>query len=470
MTEPDVFVFLPVYRSGGLLPEAVRSLREQTYRDFRVLVSVEGGDDASLAECRELMRDDARFEIVAQPERLGWPGNFNWLVEQCDLPFLVYWQQDDMASATYLETLHGALLNDSSLSVAYSEVQWFGARSERDRMPSISGPPLARVLEQFEGISYVPLRGMIRAAMMPPAPAIRPSRNRSAQQEFIFLARLAEAGGMLEVDPERALYFKRAHAQAETVRMADQPPHRRLGEMSLLGAGVLQLLLELGEAGGDGVMLALVVDRLAIYRPHRRFFREPAGAPEDVRNVLLMVADAAGLDLGDTRWQLGDETGLERPIHPWVREAIDAERERTAALNGRFDGGRAAAEPGSAPDPARLAPHLGWGWHPIEAFGAWSSGEHASIELGSSWPGGTLRLEGQVFAPSARVRIGWSLDGESPEFSEWQAGAQVSIDAQVPAGHRRLQLHLPDAISPVQATVSADPRVLSFGLMRVSRR
>lgn len=447
--DPDIFICMPVYRGAPFVAETVRSVREQTYGGFRALVSVDGGDAESLEACRDAVGDDPRFELVLQPEGLGWPGNFNWLVERCDLPFLIYWQQDDLASTGYLAALRTALLADDTAAVAYTDVQWFGAATARDALPSIAGPPLARVLEQFSSMSYVPLRGLVRASMRAPGPAIRSSRDRSAQQEFLFLARLAAAGGFVRV--EDALYFKRAHAAAETNRMNDQAPHRLLRETANLGAGVLALLRELAAGASDGVLLALVLDRLAIHRPGRRFFVEPDGVASHVHDLALLLADEAGIDLGDDRWTVRGETGLERPIHPWVRHALAAERSRAALL-------RTAAPP--------LTAHLGWGWHGPEPWGAWTRGEHASIELGSS-RSGAVRLEGRAFAPRGPVRIGWSLDGHDPVFATYDARAPVVIEAEVPPGARRLQLHLPDAISPAEAHLSGDPRPLSLGLQRV---
>jgi glycosyltransferase involved in cell wall biosynthesis len=449
VAEPDICVFMPVYRGADVVAETVRAIREQTYVGFRVLVSVDGHDAASLDACRAAVAGDARFAFVLQPEPLGWPGNFNWLVERCDLPFLIYWQQDDLASTGYLAALRSALLADETAAVAYTDVQWFGAKTDRDELPSIAGPPLARVLEQLEGLSYVPLRGLIRTAMLPPAPAISPSRDRSAQQEFLFLARLASAGGFVRVDD--GLYFKRAHADAETNRMYDQPEHRRRRESARLGAGVLALLREHAPAGTDGVLLAVVLDRLGVFRPGRRFFAEPDGTPAGVRDLALLLADEAGIDLGDARWALDRETGMERAIHPWVRDVLAAERTRAAQL-------RWPAPP--------LAAHLGWGWHEPEPWGAWTQGEHASVELGD-WCGGTVRFEGRAFAPRGPVRIGWSLDGDHAVHSSFSADDAVVLEADVPAGAPRLQLHLPDAVSPVEAHLSGDPRRLSFGLERV---
>lgn len=439
---------MPVWRGAEFLPATLRSIREQTYDGFKVRISIEPGDAASVEACRSVA-GDPRFEVVVQPERLGWPGNFNWLVERCDLPFLVYWQQDDLASATYLEVLRAALLADPGAAVAHTDVQWFGSEIRRDALPSIAGPPLARILQQFEDMSYVPLRGLVRASMLPPAPVVPVSRDLSAQQEFVFLSRLAAAGGFTRVDG--ALYFKQAHGEAAHKRFLALPEHRRRREWARVGAGVLSGALAAAEPGHHGAVLAVVLDRLAVQRPGRAWFFEPGQTAGDTRDLALGLADEAAIDLGDERWEPGAASGLERPVHPRVTAVLRAERERAAVL-------RAGEVP--------LGARLGWGWHDAEPWGAWSRGEHASVELGA-WPGGVLRLEGQVFAPLGPVRVGWSLDGDEPRFSALDSGDRLELAIDVPAGARRVHLHLPDAVAPAQASVSADPRVICVGLEHV---
>jgi hypothetical protein len=450
MAEADVLVAMPVFRGVDHLPETLRSVREQTYPHWRALVSVDGGDTASYEVCRAVAAEDPRFEVVLQDEQLGWPGNFNWVVARCELPFVTYWQQDDLASTGYLAALRAALLAEPEASLAFTDVQWFGDRFERASMPAITGSPLERVLQQFEWTSYIPLRGLIRAAMLDDREeAIRVTGELASHEEFVMLSRLAARGPFVHVAD--AMSFKRAHPAATTNRMYERPLHRRHLAWSGMGARTLQLALGLAAPEHHGRLLATILDRLAIARPGRGMFFEVEQSPAAVREMALALAEQAGIDLADDRWTVEPGTGLERPIHPLVLQALDAERERAAQL-------RAEQPP--------LPAFLGRGWWEPEEWGAWSR-EHATVELGDA--AGEVRLEGRVFAPDGPVRVGWSLDGEAPVFTEAADGEPVVVVAGVPPGTRRLHLHLPDARSPADADVSPDGRTLGFGLERVRR-
>ena len=346
MAEPDVLVATPVFRGVDHLPETLRSIRDQTYRDFRVLVSVDGGDVASYELCRAFAADDPRFEVVLQDEQLGWPGNLNWILARCELPFVTYWQQDDLASTGYLAALRAALLGRPEAALAFTDVQWFGDAFGRAAMPGIDGSPIERVLQQLDWTSYIPLRGLIRtSAIEPRDEAIRVSGELSSHEEFVTLARLAAHGPFVHVDD--ALCFKRAHPAAATNAMAVRPLHHRLRSWAGMGAGTLHLALGLAPPGHDGRLLATVLDRLAIARPGRGFFFEVEQTPGAVREMALALAEEAGIDIADDRWIVAPGTGLERPVHPRVLEALAAERTRAALLR--------------EPDPP-LGAMLGRGW------------------------------------------------------------------------------------------------------------
>lgn len=456
----EIEILMPVYRGAEFLPETLRSVRAQTGIDLEVQISVEPGDTPSLDLCRQAAKEDTRIHVTAQPERLGWPGNFTWLLKRARAPFVIYWQQDDHASSGYLRALLDCLSKHPEASLAATDVQFFGDRFDHHPMQPVDGTPLARVLDVVEQTSFVGLRGLIRRSHLPdPDVTFRATRDRSQSAEFVFLAALAAHGPMLRCAD--ALYFKRGHPEAETHNLLGLPPHRARRAWANMGAGLLRVALAHAGAGTEGRLLETIVDRLTIDRPGRGFAYLAPQTPQGVADVALVLADEAGIDLGDDRWEPGAATGLERPVHPHVIEALAALRIRSRRLHtppaGRYAG------------PA-LDPVLGWGWHPVEEWGAWTDGALASIELGPRWPGGTVTIEGHAFVIGRPVRVGWSLTGDETVTDEIDAGEPLRWAIEVARDVRRIQLHAPDAHSPAQARLSHDERSLGIGLHAVELR
>ena len=76
-----ITVGMPVYNGTEHVAGALKSLQEQTFQDFEVIISVDGNDQATADVCRSFLAD-SRFRMVVHRERLDWFGNFNWLLQQ----------------------------------------------------------------------------------------------------------------------------------------------------------------------------------------------------------------------------------------------------------------------------------------------------------------------------------------------------------------------------------------------------
>src|SRR5665647_3258213 len=122
--EADITVGVPAWRGAETLAETLSSIQEQIYKDFVVLISIDGGDsdaDKMAAVCAPFLADH-RFKIIRQTERLGWTGNLSLLMSICQTPYFCYWQQDDLASTDYLQKLHSNHIHHPDTSIAYTDM------------------------------------------------------------------------------------------------------------------------------------------------------------------------------------------------------------------------------------------------------------------------------------------------------------------------------------------------------------
>jgi GT2 family glycosyltransferase len=200
---------VPVLRGQEFVAESLRSIQGQTHTDLRVLISVDGPDEASEAACRPFL-DDERFSLVVQPENRGWVANISWLMEQADSPLWCYQQQDDVLEPGYLEALVAEARRSPGAAVVYSDIQAFGEESVVMSQPSLTGTPFARQLLMLaERDTAVEFRGLTRTEALR---GIGPVPSNSADFFSVELAWVAAAArfGELRRVPE-ALYRKRFH-------------------------------------------------------------------------------------------------------------------------------------------------------------------------------------------------------------------------------------------------------------------
>lgn len=194
---PEITVCVPVDNSAPLIGEALASIAVQTHPGFRVLVSVDPSPDGSLEVCRQWERDP-RFRIIAQPSRLGWPGNVNWLLDRVTTPRLCVVLPDDRVEPDYLARLAAALDHAPAAVLAYGEVAGNGLPAGF-ASESLTGSPCERVcaflLVHWSG---TPWRGVIRteAAL---ATDLLDSRRDGFAADVQWLVALAAAGEFLRV-------------------------------------------------------------------------------------------------------------------------------------------------------------------------------------------------------------------------------------------------------------------------------
>src|SRR3954454_25386717 len=92
------FVAMAVYRPNpALLARQISSLRDQTVRDWRCLVGVDGADSETVTLLKELIGGDGRFAVVEYPDNGGVYRHFNRLLEAvpADAAWVALADQDD---------------------------------------------------------------------------------------------------------------------------------------------------------------------------------------------------------------------------------------------------------------------------------------------------------------------------------------------------------------------------------------
>jgi glycosyltransferase involved in cell wall biosynthesis len=221
-----VTLAVPAYRGGDLIAETLASVRAQTHRDLRVLISVDGPDRATEEACRPFL-DDPRFDLVVQPQNLGWVGNFNWLVDRADTAFWCYMQQDDLIDPTYLSALVSHARAHPQASVVYCDMQTFGDREQPVTMPSVGGSSSGRQLALIhDHFAAVALRGICRLPSLRDAGRLRTHEVDDFASDAVWMSAMARAGELVRV-PE-TLYRKRFHGANVHTAWARWPEERRV--------------------------------------------------------------------------------------------------------------------------------------------------------------------------------------------------------------------------------------------------
>jgi glycosyltransferase involved in cell wall biosynthesis len=115
---PSVSVCIPVYNGERFLAETIRSVLDQTYRDFEVVVLDNASTDESGAIARSF--NDPRIRIERNPVTLSQPDNWNRVVELARGPLVKVVCADDLLHPRCLEYQVAPMEADPGLALVAS--------------------------------------------------------------------------------------------------------------------------------------------------------------------------------------------------------------------------------------------------------------------------------------------------------------------------------------------------------------
>jgi glycosyltransferase involved in cell wall biosynthesis len=260
-----ITVGVPVYQGTEHIAGALESLQEQTSRDFEVIISVDGNDQATADACRPFLGDQ-RFRMVVQPERLDWYGNFNWLLQQPLAEFFCYRQHDDTTAPNFFEVLLKTADARPDAAAVYSDCQWMGGRSDLEFAPTIEGDVLSRLRQHIEQLHPVAVRGLIRRPAVEQAGFVRPNEFRALSEVFVWLAKVLRWGSFVRV-PE-PLYYRLDHPSNYHKQWLDWPDERKRASWTTMFTGMLEATMPACTTAEERLFFQqFILDRIVVTRP-----------------------------------------------------------------------------------------------------------------------------------------------------------------------------------------------------------
>lgn len=117
---PRLSIGLPVYNGARFLDECLRSITEQTFRDFELVICDNASTDATETIARSWASRDPRISVHRAPENRGAAANFNWSFELARADLFKWCAVDDLLAPSFLQCCIAALDASPKASLAYS--------------------------------------------------------------------------------------------------------------------------------------------------------------------------------------------------------------------------------------------------------------------------------------------------------------------------------------------------------------
>ncbi len=133
---PLVSVIMPCYNDGKYLPEAVTSLRNQTYPNIELIIIDDGSDDPQTRN--ELERVDFSNVKVLHTDHVRPAGARNVGIKAATGEYILPLDSDDMIEPEYIERAVAEIRKNPNIGIVYCHADLFGEESGPWALPDYS--------------------------------------------------------------------------------------------------------------------------------------------------------------------------------------------------------------------------------------------------------------------------------------------------------------------------------------------
>ena len=120
-------ILMATYNGRRYVAKQVESILNQTYNDFRLIISDDGSTDSTVKILQEYEKSDSRVEIYCHEENQGTVSNFEFLIGKVRSELFMFADQDDYWEPDKIEkTLNK--MEEENLDLVYTDLEVVDSR------------------------------------------------------------------------------------------------------------------------------------------------------------------------------------------------------------------------------------------------------------------------------------------------------------------------------------------------------
>jgi glycosyltransferase involved in cell wall biosynthesis len=216
MNVPTVSIGMPVYNSEEYLDSTLKSLLEQSYTDFELIISDNASTDNSREICLSYAAEDTRIRYVRNETNIGASDNYNATFLLSNGKYFKWASSNDLCGKNFLQRCVEVLDSRHDVVLAYPRARLFSDDPEvgqdyRDDLDLQDESPSQRYIKFSQTIKLNNvMNGLMRSECLKKTPLIK----KFFSSDICIMAELALYGKFVEV-PE-VLFFRRMDEKTAT--------------------------------------------------------------------------------------------------------------------------------------------------------------------------------------------------------------------------------------------------------------
>lgn len=156
---PEISVIVPAYNVEKYIERSMSYLRNQTFRDFEVIIINDGSTDRTGVICDAIAKEDPRFRVIHKKNE-GVSAARNDGLDQIGGKYMTFVDSDDWVAADYLEYLIGLIRMDKDAEISMTT----GKEVNEKASPIDIDETLHEVISTSEAVKKMLVRDTYRHA------------------------------------------------------------------------------------------------------------------------------------------------------------------------------------------------------------------------------------------------------------------------------------------------------------------
>lgn len=215
---PDISVVLPVYNAEDSIADAIKSVLEQTFSNFELLIIDDGSTDKTWEVICSF--NDKRIRKVKRDH--NYIESLNWGLKHANGKYIARMDADDIMHRERLQIQYNIMEEDSSIDVCASWISLFGERAKIGKVCGIFNGyikyPLVELLH--ENILFHPTILMRRFSLQ--KWNLEYSNIYPYAEDYYLWFQMASNGGNFYVESYPLLYYRVSQTQISIINRREQ--------------------------------------------------------------------------------------------------------------------------------------------------------------------------------------------------------------------------------------------------------
>ena len=217
-SDPLISVGMPVYNGEQFVELAIRSILDQTYPHFELIISDNASTDRTPEICRDLASEDDRITYSRNSQNIGAAGNFNRVFSVSSGEFFRWATADDISGLELHEKCLAVLKSHPEAVLAYGRNRFIDAEGteiagREDNLDLQQDKASDRFIKFYRSVGFTNVvYGLMRSSAVSQTALMGDGSFPAA--DINFMAELTLQGKFIEI-PDY-LFYRRWHSGASS--------------------------------------------------------------------------------------------------------------------------------------------------------------------------------------------------------------------------------------------------------------